>query len=504
MKNFNNYLLKFRLFLLVSLPFALVFSYHPRISLSSTSSMNLELSIPLLWLLLFALSSLPRLPYSLRSLLLNSHPKFRPFLLILFCFSFFYPAASIFWSPNPLRAILTFGVFACLLISSLTISELISSQKIKTNLCKSTLISGVFAAFFCLVQCILDIFQVPPTTTLLCQGCSYQTFGFPHPNGFAIEPQFMGNLLIAPTFLALALSFDFKLRQKLFQTNSRSIFFTVSAFLLFAIFLTFSRGAIYSSLAALFILFVFLLIKHLKTHQKITHLLLIFPLLTFSVLASLLTQGLFAQISPTNDTFLSGVTKSVHQLSLGKIDFRPPLKPKLQPQPKSQSLPASKPFPSPATPAQKSGKHSSLQTGYIAESTNIRLKLSRYGLDLWKSSPQNLIFGVGLGGAGQSLYQKYPSLGSPKEIIQNEYITVLAELGLIGFIILSAFSILIFFFAFRYANPFFLATLFAFFLSVNFFSGFPNALHIYLLSPALYYVLASSQKPTRSNLCEKN
>ena len=50
---------KIQQIMLLCLPFCLFFSYHPVIPIFSTSTTNFELSIPLLWLLIFAILSLP-------------------------------------------------------------------------------------------------------------------------------------------------------------------------------------------------------------------------------------------------------------------------------------------------------------------------------------------------------------------------------------------------------------------------------------------------------------
>ena len=46
-------------FMLLCLPFCLFFSYHPVIPILSTATTNFELSLPLLWLMIFAVLSLP-------------------------------------------------------------------------------------------------------------------------------------------------------------------------------------------------------------------------------------------------------------------------------------------------------------------------------------------------------------------------------------------------------------------------------------------------------------
>ena len=54
----NKFLRAVYFALLVALPAVLFFSYHPIISLGANSSMNFELSLPLIWLILFDFISL--------------------------------------------------------------------------------------------------------------------------------------------------------------------------------------------------------------------------------------------------------------------------------------------------------------------------------------------------------------------------------------------------------------------------------------------------------------
>ena len=276
------------------------------------------------------------------------------------------------------------------------------------------------------------------------------------------------------------------------------------------------------------------------------------PVCTF--LLSLGLQGAFSALGPTSETFVGGVTKSIHQLSLGIIDLRNLAM-------DSPSIPES-PETTPDTP------ESSIFEGYVAESTNVRLNLNRAALDTWLSAPDHpasslyiglkcadmdpcsasapltptsILFGVGLGGAGTALYrnQSITGIGSPKEIVQNQFFSLLLELGLVG-IALALFSLLL---AFSpnifpkkfidgraadleeptnspktadlkkatnlqtsatlktpklFQNPFFqspalpllVALIVAYLVTLNFFSGLPNALHIYLLPPLLFFTFS--------------
>lgn len=485
MKNCN----KLRLLLLYLLPTALFLSYHPHIKVTTLPFMYIELSVTLIWLALFSLLSIPFLPESFKSLMRHFSVKIRPFFLLVFSLTAIFITFSVMTSPSRLRGLLTLIVLICLAISILTIPKLISSQKIKTKIIKLIILNGAFFAAICFLQCLLDLFGINRDITLLCQGCTYRTFGFPHPNGFAVEPQFMGNLLLAPALLSLLLISNQKLRQNFFsrQDNFSKSLPILTIFLIITLFLTFSRGAIYAFLLAVFALIILSIAK--KHHQPLqSNLKIIISVTLLSFVVSLLFQGIFSALSPTNDTFQSGITKSLHQLSLGKIDLRNipqhPAKTKTPSKPSSNLAPS--------------------HDGYIAESTNIRLKLSECGLDLWDDSPKNLLFGVGLGGAGQALYRKNPNFpGTPKEIIQNEFVSILVELGLLGAIlILLCFSLIFYLFA-KLSHLYIFIFILAYAATLGFFSGLPNALHIYLIPALLFGAFASSSKNPKS-LCGKN
>lgn len=543
------------------LPAVLFFSYYPLISLGSNATMNFELSLPLILLVAFdftaflSLIALTRRKESYRRRLKGiSDRKF--FLFALFPL---YATLSIFWSANSTRAILTAGVlwltfFAAFAIIYIT-PLLDPSKSLWKNLIYSLFISTATVCIFCWVQCILDVMNVPREITLLCPGCTYRTFGFPHPSGFAIEPQFMGNLLLAPTLLSLYfLVFD---RNKV---EEKSVNFTKQAKTSFSkgsgvttrnsaatlqrqalrtrlekrqvvacalcttlfsstLFLTLSRGAIYAYAVALLVLFVFALIRHQKWFY-----LIIIPVITF--LLTLTAQGIFSAVSPTSDTFISGTTKIIHQLSLGIIDLRPKSSSSASNTPVENPVENSQTKPNPDfTPDPNSSLDSNSTStpdadaapapdnsqfdGYIPASTNTRLGLNSVALETWLSSPYYIFFGVGLGGAGIAMSDAFPGneYAVPDAIVQNEGISLLLELGLFGIALVFLALALAFvpgkYLKFLYLSsaevspeassfwqlpilPFFLALIVAYLITLNFFSGLPNALHIYLLPPLIY------------------
>lgn len=548
------------------MPAVLFFSYYPLISLGKNHTMNFELSLPLIWLVLFDIiafiilihlylqkRSAPPRPTS------RTHPQKRArrnawgpdfkgisdkrfFLFSLFPF---YATISAFWSLNPTRAILTagvlwltfFAVFALLFVFPL----LKPSVRWRKYFLKSLFISTAVVCGFCWLQCLLDLAGLSRQATLLCAGCTFWTFGFPHPSGFAIEPQFMGNLLLAPTLLALYL---LAFRRRYLSRKHLGMLILAATLFSATLFLTLSRGAIYAYAVALLILFIFTLVRRAKWQY-----LIIIPVATFCL--TLTAQGIFSAISPTPDTFYSGVAKVVHQMSLGLIDIRP-----TTPSSPSSSSSSSNPDPSATTGASTSESlppveddNSSIFDGYIPASTNVRLGLTSLAVQTWLRSGPGVLFGVGLGGAGLALSGAFPDheLALPNAIVQNEFFSLLLELGLVG-ILLVLFSLCLAFFAPLFSRrfldgrsasnkpnntpaakpatpaakpaalatkpaalatkpgpslklrqsvfwshpalPLLLALIAAYLVTLNFFSGLPNALQIYLMPPLLFLIFA--------------
>ncbi|MBR5621365.1 O-antigen ligase family protein [Candidatus Saccharibacteria bacterium] len=461
MKNLSKKLT--RIFLL-ALPPALFFSYYPVISLAETSTMNLEFSIAEIWLILFFIASLPQL---------LDFAKFygaKKLLLVATIPTYFF--LTILWSANQLRALLTAGIFTLIVYAALYIIYILKRHSsLLRPVAGSLIISAVVVSIFCWAQCIMDLAGVSREYTMLCRGCVSSTFGFPHPNGFAIEPQFMGNLLIAPVLLCFYL---------VSAKNNRKII-PVALFLTATLFLTFSRGAIYAVIAGFVIEQILIKIRLNQTRSKASRpksgILKSAAIIIVGLFISLCAQGIFATLSPTSDNFISGVTKSIHQLTLGKLDLRPESVKEAESQ-KAQGTQAAQDPQGQATQAEDSSSFS----GYVAESTDTRLGLNGLAFKTWLSSPKYIAAGTGLGSAGIAMHEFAPEEIGPKEIVQNQYVSLLLETGSIG-LILIAVTILLFIKStklVRAPGPLFISVLLSFLLTLLFFSGLPNAIHIYL------------------------
>ncbi|MBR0460449.1 O-antigen ligase family protein [Candidatus Saccharibacteria bacterium] len=478
---------KLTIVLLTLLPLALFFSYYPVISLGSDATMNFEFSIALIALLAFDIASLIDLLRNYR--FSKNYPGLTDRQIFILSWFPFFATASIFWSANPLRATLTAGILWALYFAFLSLARFIHiTPSQATKIRNIFFIGSLLICAWCWLQCIFNTLNL--SDFLLCAGCTTDNFGFPHPNGFAIEPQFMGNLLLAPTLLALYLcistrkplkSLGKRLKTKTaftptseLKTSHRASYAYPALFITFAttLFLTFSRGAIYSFLIAL----VILIVAEIYQRRSATPLRAIIATI-IAFLIALTAQGAFSAISPTNDTFSTGVTKSIHQLSLGTIDLRAT---SVDANFKDDNFSVSITTDNTYNPDEQTSKFS----GYVAESTDARLKLNDLALATWSSKPAIALFGVGLGGAGVAINQQFPDQVSSKEIIQNQYLSTLLELGLVG-ITLAIFGALVvarLYWRHPARNLIFTLGL-AYAVSLCFFSGLPNALHIYLMLP---------------------
>ena len=189
---------------------------------------------------------------------------------------------------------------------------------------------------------------------------------------------------------------------------------------------------------------------------------------------------------------MDGVARSIDQLSLGTIDIRG-----------GEKQEGGEPV---ENPVENSGdrlvensennrEESAIFDGYVAESTETRLKLTNFAIMVWKNDFGTACFGVGLGGAGQALYVNNLT-EEPKEIVQNEYASLLLETGVVGVSLLALTLVLIVrviwkrFFA---SAPLILTLLVAYAVTLLFFSGLPNALQIYLL-PGVIAILSKNRE----------
>ena len=350
---------------------------------------------------------------------------------------------------------------------------------------------------WCWVQCVLDLCGISREYTLMCAGCTYEMFGFPHPNGMAIEPQFMGNLLLAPAIMAIYLWMKTKaipisdtlkaVRPSLWSSIGIALVFILTS----TLFLTFSRGAIYAFLAGMVVMTVWQIVR-----TKRWKILSVWLVVALAFLFTLNAQGIMAQVSATNDTYATGVAKVLNHLTLGVVDVRGETETTSQEEASVDIVYAGE-----ETQVSEAVENEAAFDGYVAESTDTRLRLSGAAVEVWGQNFSSVMFGVGLGGAGQALYVNGLS-PAPKEIVQNQYASLLLETGLVGIGLLILTLVLVVWVVLK--SPWrvvILSLIIAYGVTLCFFSGLPNALQIYLMPGVL---LAIGAVGVRKKMVEKD
>lgn len=447
-------------------PLAVWFSYHPLLRFGQNASMYFEVSVTLVYVLALALSGIPKI-IKAKTELMNRKAVWLASAFVLMS------AVSLLWTPDLTRGLLTLGLIGLLFIVLLT--SMVRSRQLralKPMMFRVLVISTVFMSLLSFLQVIAAIW-VDSSAALLCRGCTPSQFGFARPNGLTIEPQFFGNILLAP---ALMLFHRF-LTKRVSRPELASFLIIATA-----LFLTLSRGAIYAFAAGVILLWFFYA-------RKIRIVLVSLSVLLISFASSLLLQGAAAAANPEiNTTFKSAVAASINQLSLGIVDFSDTETDKEVSEKPAVSEAGKKENDAPVTDREVEPNFD----GYVEESTNVRLKLSDLALESWSRTLGRAIFGTGLGGSGTVLQEEFPSQVNQREIVQNEYVEILLENGFIG---LGLFVVLIGSLMYQLRHHrWILAVVVAYLLQWNFFSGYPNALHIYLLLIAVFVLYGKVQQ----------
>ncbi len=442
LKTFRRLSLLERLWLMA--PIMIWFSYLPRISLAEDGTMNYELSLTLIYVVILAIVGLPRV-WHRRSELRQSG-------LVRLASAFVgWSGLCVIWSDNCTRGLLTFAVYVVLYLVFLAlVAERRLLCRLLPKLVRVVIWMTISACLLAIAQMVLGTFVITNRHSLgLCAGCVAGQFGFIRPNLLAIEPQFLGSLLLAPllyiTYLILQGKHSY-VKQPL-----------LLVLMLTTLWLTLSRGAIYAYLASLVVMILLA--------RKWRRQLVVVGLVALSLVVCLVCQGALASANPRIDSsFTQAVSTSLNHLSMGIV-----------------RLPYQQKSPTPLLSIPQDHDKQPAYHGYVAESTNVRLSLTRTALAAWRSNQLGQqLFGTGLGSAGIVLARQTGSRYQ-KEIVQNEFVEVLLERGLIGLVLLGGLVALYGRLCSQRRDYLALVILVAYLAQWCFFSGLPNALHIYLV-----------------------
>lgn len=442
LKAFRRLSLLERLWLMA--PIMIWFSYLPQISLAEDGTMNYELSLTLIYVVILAIVGLPRV--------WHHRSELRQLGLVRLASAFVgWSGLCVIWSDNHTRGLLTFAVYVVLYLVFLAlVAERRLLRQLLPKLLRVAIWATISACLLAIAQMVLGTFVITNRHSLgLCAGCVAGQFGFIRPNLLAIEPQFLGSLLLAPLLYITYLILQGK------HSYAKQPLLLV--LMLTTLWLTLSRGAIYAYLASLVVMILLV--------RKWRRQLVVVGLIALSLVVCLVCQGTLASANPRIDSsFTQAVSTSLNHLSMGIV-----------------RLPYQQKSPTPLPLISQEHDKQPAYHGYVAESTNVRLSLTKTALAAWRSNQLGQqLFGTGLGSAGIVLARQTGSRYQ-KEIVQNEFVEVLLERGLIGLALLGGLVVLYGRLCSRRRDHLALVILVAYLVQWCFFSGLPNALHIYLV-----------------------
>ena len=425
-------------------PIMIWFSYLPRISLAEDGTMNYELSLTLIYVAILAIVGLPRV--------WHHRSELRQSRLVWPASAFVgWSGLCVIWSDNRTRGLLTFAVYVMLYLAFLAlVAERRLLCRLLPKLVRVAIWMTISACLLAIAQMVLGTFVITNRHSLgLCAGCVAGQFGFIRPNLLAIEPQFLGSLLLTPLLYITYLTLQGK------HSYAKQPLLLV--LMLTTLWLTLSRGAIYAYLASLIVMILLV--------RKWRRMLAVVGSVALSLVICLICQGALASANPRIDSsFTQAVSTSLNHLSMGIIRL-----------PYQRKSPTSLPS-IPREHDKQPAYH-----GYVAESTNVRLSLTKTALAAWRSNRLGQqLFGTGLGSAGIVLARQTGSQYQ-KEIVQNEFVEVLLERGLVGLVLLGGLVALYGRLCSQRRDYLALVILVAYLAQWCFFSGLPNALHIYLV-----------------------
>ena len=458
MKNFKT--LNFAEKVLFFVPFAMWFSYYPNFHFGKSAGANLEFSIALIYIVVLALAGIKTIYQNRKKLIKNN-------AVLLTGFFVFWNFLTILNTQNLLRTVLVSGVWLVLWLDFLVILSLSKNKILFQKITKNFIFSSLVMACLSIIQVIYGAW----TDWGLCAGCRAQGFGFVRPSVFAIEPQFFGSMLLAPIVL---------LTHKIFSKKASKFEKITLWILLFSLYLTLSRGAIF---AAFFAILILIFVNQSFSKRKILSNTIISMSFVFSsFLSGMIFHAIFTELNPRiSDGFYDSISKSVNQMSLGKIKL-PKIEKAVNSKNKEfeienynlQGLAVEKP-------------KKAMFDGYVEKSTNERTKMSDLAIETWLSNPFVMTFGVGSGSAGTAIFKTTHQISNSSEIVQNEFLSILLELGFFGFIV---WTLIIFGLIRKTKNDKYIwAIIFAFLIQWFFFSGLPNALHIYLILATIFAII---------------
>jgi len=357
-----------------------------------------------------------------------SREKIQPYRLTWPLILFlFFSFVSVLLAVDFSRAISVYIFVVFMVVVSFLTVNIVNSKEKMEKIIKIFLLSALITCLFGLYQFLGDVAGLPLTLTGLKESYSKAILGFPRIQAFSMEPLYFANFLFIPLGLAMAI-YSFKDNSIITRSNTILLILLI----LINIILGISRGA-YVGLSAMILFFLIFLVRKTITVKNF--------IATISI-SLVLGFGAYGFLSISNPGALDSFIE-----------------------------------------------HAKVSDFSQGESVQKRLQDYDKAIIYWQESP---IIGIGPGNYGPR-YLNYPSHENVTDwqIVNNEYIEILAETGVVGLLLFIIIILAIFVGSvgsyFRTRDPKLkmitfglLAAFVAIFVQYNFFSTL-YIMHIWIL-----------------------
>jgi len=297
-------------------------------------------------------------------------------------------ALSITYAANISRAVQVFAFMALMALVYFTAKSLINSRRDVEMVLKGIIYGAIAVALLGAFQFLGDSIGLPNSVTLLKKGYDSGTFGFARVQGASQEPLYFANYIFIPFLILIFLLIDGKLKEILPRWLGILLIVLLGVNFILAI----SRGAFLAAGAIGLILIA-------TKYKKLLTLKVIIPAISVLVVVVIgVYLGLLRSEPRALDEFVG------HLLVNDRV---------------------------------------------VGESVSSRLDAIDQAKELFLS---NQMLGVGIGNYGPSVQHEFDADGKPVGgwfIVNNEYLELLAELGLFGLLAFVALIITVTYYAIK-------------------------------------------------------
>lgn len=290
-------------------------------------------------------------------------------------------------------------------------------------LSKMIIIAGVVVSIVALWQFVGESNSVSTAYTGICPTCLQHDIGFARPSGFSQEPEHFSTVLMAPLIISFTLLLGRSRQRRLLWVG---MLMMVVAFLLSA-----SRSGFIALAGVLVAYSIFAAMR--GRHGSIAGMsavLIVSGCIALAAVAWSGTVGDRAGSAYVTERYIAHATGGLivvgeerDRLNQVEATVEQKVAASNQAEPKEFNY---------ITEGAGQGP-----SGAIAYSAQSRLETYKTALSIWTDSPRNFMLGVGWGSFGKVAQQRDPTAFTKNTIVNNQYLQIAVELGLIGIVLVA-------------------------------------------------------------------